>query len=699
MNLTRYGFRGKRALLLGLLPALLFGGCSTTKYREAADKAAYSIIESKSKAVPGMVDQFTIDQDPAQDPLAGLPERAEPDAALGAEEQSEVGAKIINLENALNLAFTRNRNYQNEKESLYLQALALTLDRHQYTPIFSGGGGIQQNSFTTERLAPSDFAAALASAREVIAGIEGVTGSPAELLQASADLVEQAGVVARIPDTQLEVNRENNVEGAGNAGIDLLLKGGGRLAVAFTTNFLSFITGDTATTRTSLLSAVFSQPLLRGAGADVAAERLTQSERDVLYGVRNFTRFRQEFAVDICTQYYNVLQQRDILMNSYRSYQNFQKNVELTRALAAEGRKTLSDLGRLEQEVLSNETQWINAVRRYKELLDEFKITMGLSTDAQVVLDSSELDLLRKEGLMHPKIEVDDAVQVALVSRLDLYNAQGRTEDSARQVKVAANNLKADLDLVATADVPSRGATGYNRLEFDRTRYGIGLNADLPLERTSERNSYRASLIAHERALREYTLNVDTVKLDVRAAWRNLDQALRNYQNALQSVDLNQRRVEEQQLLAELGRATAIDQVDAQNALTQAQNSLTAALVGHTLSRLSFWRDMGILYIKEGGHWEDVSDQFVLVPASETGQALEQAGESAPAAPPATAVQDDPTVQGDAGPMPTESASGAPEAPVIKVEESQPKSEDAPPPVVEPAPMPGEEAGAAAEPK
>jgi hypothetical protein len=73
-------------------------------------------------------------------------------------------------------------------------------------------------------------------------------------------------------------------------------------------------------------------------------------------------------------------------------------------------------------------------------------------------------------------------------------------------------------------------------------------------------------------------------------------------------VKLAERRVEEQNLLAELGRARAQDQVDAQNALVDSKNQLTQALVNHTITRLQFWNSMGILYIKDNGQWQEVSD-------------------------------------------------------------------------------------------
>jgi outer membrane protein TolC len=127
-------------------------------------------------------------------------------------------------------------------------------------------------------------------------------------------------------------------------------------------------------------------------------------------------------------------------------------------------------------------------------------------------------------------------------------------------------------------------------------------------DRKPERNAYRNALISYDQAARGFEESRDQVKLEVRQAWRNLQQAQVSYQIQEIGVELNERRVREQELLFQAGRGSAIDQVDAQNSLIASQNELTAALVQHTIARLSFWRDMGILYIKENGQWEDIKD-------------------------------------------------------------------------------------------
>ena len=320
--------------------------------------------------------------------------------------------------------------------------------------------------------------------------------------------------------------------------------------------------------------------------------------------MREYTRFRQEFIVQVVSEYYSVLQNKDVARNEWKSYQSFLGNLDRERALAREGRRTQSDVGRLEQAALNSRRSWVASVQRYESSLDRFKITLGLPTRVNVVLDDTDLVQLRELGIEHPALTADDAVQVALAARLDLMTEADRVADAERRVTVAANGLKPDLDIVASAQVDSDPDGNAFDLDFDDAILDAGFAIDLPLDRKAERNAYRAALIGQERARRAHTLSADTVVLEVRNASRALEEARLSYEIALTSVDVNRRRLEEQELRADVGRGTTIDLVDAQNDLTDAQNGLTAALIQHTLARLAYWRDMGILYIGRGGNWE-----------------------------------------------------------------------------------------------
>ena len=501
--------------------------------------------------------------------LDGLPQVTVTNDFLGETAAAELGARVFSLQEALKIAVQHSRVYQNSREQLYLTALGLTLSRHQFTPIFSSGGSGTY---------------AVQTAQTVALVPDPITGQTVQVL--SDSLAEQESIHA-----------------AGNAGVSWLVRDVGKLSAAFTTDFLRFLAGSPSTLTSSQIGATLSRPLLRNAGYKADIENLTQAERDLLYQLRDFVRFRKDFSVQVASAYYSVLGNRDAVRNSFLNFQGSRRAGDRTRALAAEGRTTQSDLGRIEQQELSAENAWIGAIRVYQRALDDFKIQLGIPVETKLVLDDRELQELR---IRHPDIKVDEAIQVALAARLDYQNVRDQLTDSGRKVVLAADQFKPQLDVSATAGFASpQQDRGFALPDPNRYNWNAGMNLDLPLERTVERNNYRAALIAQQRSARAVDQQRDDIELQVRDSWRTLEQARRAYQISEIGVKLAERRVEEQELLADLGRAKALDQVDAQNSLLSSKDQLTQALVAHTVARLQFWDNMGILYIKDNGQWQE----------------------------------------------------------------------------------------------
>ncbi len=541
-------------------------GCTATHYRQSADKAAYSAIKQKSPLVKNTDPAFTIEQ--TNDILLGnLPVVTNVVDYLGKDGESERGAHILRLEDALNIAIHHSRTYQSSKENLYLSALGVTLSRHEFTPIFSSGASATYS---------------------------------AEVKNVTKEIT--VGTNTIFTDNLAE---DQSFDSGGSIGASWLIRNIGKITTAFTADFMRFVIGDPHLATSSKLSATFVRPLLQNAGFKQDMENLTQAERNMLYDLRSFTQFRKDFSVQIASSYYNVLGNRDAVRNSYLNLQSSHQNADRTRALSEEGRVAGTDLGRQEQQELSAESAWINAVVNYKQALDNFKIQLGLKVDDNLVLDDGELEALQ---IHHPDIGVDDSIQLALASRMDYMTVRDKLDDAERQVKLAQNILKPSVDLTANASLASDPSRNWSLPDPQRYAWNAGLAVDPGLDRTSQRNSYRAALIARNSAARTLEQEEDQIKLQVRNSWRTLDQAKRSYEISEVSVRLAERRVEEQGLLAEWGRSKAQDQVDAQNDLIASKNQRTQALVTHTIARLQFWNNMGILYIKTNGQWEEVQN-------------------------------------------------------------------------------------------
>jgi outer membrane protein TolC len=538
--------------------------CTAASYQRSADEESYQAITEKADLVPGVSNQVVIDEDKLVD-LSGFAVNSDSFDFLDNEADSEVDARIVSLNDALNLAFQHSKDFQTQKERLYLEALALTFDRYRYVPTFSAAAGGDYRWDSQDKFVQD---------MQALTGIENINTSESTFSNTSL-------------------------------GARYLLKSGGAVALNLTNNFTRFLTGDISEIGTGALIGSFTQPLLRGFGSDIETEALLQAERDLLYRLRDFTRFRKNFAVRVASDYYSVLLNRETSRNYYAGLLATNLSLEREQAFQAEGLTTLLQVGRLEQSSLQADLRWTSSITRYKRSLDNFKILIGLNADDNIMLGDEEMVLITETGMDSPDISLEQATEMAIQTRLDLYTWLDRVQDSARRIELAANSLSPALDLSLVASVPNSTTQNLGELDFENTVYTAGLDLDLPLDTKLERNNYRRSLIDYDAATRDYLLALDDIKLDVLDTWRRMNEARKSYDINVTSVEINERRVEEAELRAELGLGDIQDTVDSQNDLTAARTQRVSSLIEHNISKLEFWRDVGLLYVDDNGQWEE----------------------------------------------------------------------------------------------
>src|SRR5262249_30430342 len=133
-------------------------------------------------------------------------------------------------------------------------------------------------------------------------------------------------------DTEL-----NTLNTASTFGFTRNLYAGGQFLAEFANNVLITFSGIDQTVAVSNLMATFTQPLLRGAGRWVRLDGLTQAERDVLYAVRDFARFRKRFYVNLTTAqgggYYGLLFELQTVRNLEADVKSQELNYRVHEAL------------------------------------------------------------------------------------------------------------------------------------------------------------------------------------------------------------------------------------------------------------------------------------------------------------------------------------------------------------------------------
>ena len=477
-------------------------------------------------------------------PYSGrAPEEVSPSEVIGG--RADDGQRLMTLTDALALAATNNRPYQLQRETLYLAGLDLTGARHRF--------------------------AIRATVAQLKSGINR--------------------------------NTEGGLRGdaSGEAAVSKLLKAGGTVTASLANDLVLYFDGKP---KVPDITLELTQPLLRGAGSAIAAELLTQAERDVVYAVRDFSQYQKSLAVQVVGEYYRLLQGQDSVRNSYQNYLSLIAARQRAEAMADAEQLPRFQVDQALQKELGARVGYIRSVESYRQDLDSFKKTLGLPLGERVALDDDVLTELNTRaeagGLTRLPVPDRGAFALAVTNRLDVMNAIDKFEDSKRKVMVAADALRPGLALVADASLKDQFYDSYHPDEF---RARAGLTLDLPLDRLTERNAYRSARINFEKELRLLQTTLDGLREELRQGLRGLEETRQNYLIQLNARTLARQRVQVMPLLLQAGQADIRDQLEAEADLLSAENAVTKAVVDFHIARLTFLKNLGVLSVEADQFW------------------------------------------------------------------------------------------------
>lgn len=611
----------RTCLVLSLLTGgvFFFNGCrSSEEWREQADQKANHWLEQTQQEINGKTEPILVET-----PADTLRRRLLLDQKLQTTHEASLGVTdlpdderwqsnkhlrpfvddllatknawdtsetiYLSMVDAIIVAARHNRDFQSQKDSLFQTALSLDLENHQFQTTFTG------------------------------------------LLSSTLSSSHGGG------------KRNTTLNNQASLGMKRKFKNGIDLTSNLSVDLVKMLTGDRRSGWGILGDASITIPLLRGSGEFIAAESLTQAQRNLVYAVRSFEQYKRDFIVRIATSYLNVLQGGQRIINQEENYKRVITSTRRSRRMADAGLLPEYQFDQAVQDELRARDNWISTRQSYESSLDAFKILLGLPPDANIMPLTSELETLQLAagalsgdgGTSYSgevpaadapivlediddknagpyEIKLETAVSLALQNRPDLCNTLDRIADAQRAVLIAEDSLRAELTLGGRASIGesaslSQPGTSHGSFRASRGTYSAPLYMNLPFERTRERNSYRNSLINLEKAVRSFQQQEDSIKEEVRDKIRSLREKRSTTIIQRQAVHLAERRVRSTDLLLQAGRAAIRDVLEAQNALLSAQNSLISAIVSYRLNELELQRSLGLLAVNVDGTWEEPS--------------------------------------------------------------------------------------------
>ncbi len=312
-------------------------------------------------------------------------------------------------------------------------------------------------------------------------------------------------------------------------------------------------------------------------------------------------------------------QQRDLLAAEMIELQNFL--IEISKQLRSSKDLTKSTIlaeiperARRSQKLVESFEKL--ADEAISELIPNDGIPLALkvqSTVDRTIQLSDKLLSTGPVGWEEIVLDHNETLLTGLVQRLDLMNQRGRLADAWRQIKLAGDDLKSVVDLRATQVIGTQ--TGSNNpfdFSFDNSQTRLSAALDTPLNRRIQRNTFRVALINYNVGLRNLMAAEDSIKLDLREDLRQLSLDRNQYSISVASAALAYERVISTQLRLQLAvqNVAARDFLEAQQAYTNALNSIARQHVNYITDRIELFFDLEEMPVDECGYWQGVTSDY-----------------------------------------------------------------------------------------
>lgn len=332
------------------------------------------------------------------------------------------GKLKLTPDGAVILAQINSRQFQTQIEDVYLAALVLTLDRFQFA----------LHWFATNDTNFTHF---------------GAGGFPTET---------------------------NTLSTTSNIGFQRFFTTGGQLLVDLANNFTWEYTGKSNTVHSNL-GITFLQPLLKNAGRQVNMETLTQGERNLLYAVRTFARFRSQFYFQVAVdQYLALLEAKQRIRNQEANVKTLEQNYRLLEALTSAGQASSVQEDQAFTSYQQAKIALIQARTNYETALDAYKLVLGLPPDIPIELDDS---ILKPFELVAPELQAHQERVSKFTDKVSRRDPPGtvpvlREEyvvlaELARQTEILAGQIQGEAQRLAERERtrPKVDSEEYRRLQ------------------------------------------------------------------------------------------------------------------------------------------------------------------------------------------------------------------------------------------
>ncbi|MCE7521258.1 TolC family protein [Vreelandella titanicae] len=306
-----------------------------------------------------------------------------------------------------------------------------------------------------------------------------------------------------------------------------------------------------------------TQPLLRGAGKEVAAAPLRLAELGERANILNLQSEVSNVVTKIITTYRDMLQAKEQLDISRQALERSRQLLEFNRELIDTGRMAEFDSVQTEANIANQDLEILQAEDRLQNTRLDLLRLLALDLDTRVNLTTS---------LAAQKIDISlaDALSIARTHQPAYLNETIAQERAKINLQVAENQSLPDISLVG----------GYSqvrdRFSDDATRRWesyVGVQVDIPIGDPGQKQSAVNAQVALEQQALRITDTQQSLEREVTEAVQNLDTRWQQFQLANRALALSRQALQIEREKLQAGRSSNFQVLSFEADLRNAENA------------------------------------------------------------------------------------------------------------------------------
>lgn len=290
------------------------------------------------------------------------------------------------------------------------------------------------------------------------------------------------------------------------------------------------------------------------------------------------------YAVLLAKEAYNVY--KEVYDNAQRNFEDVEKKYNVGKASEFEYLRAKVNVNNAEPEVFNAESSVELAIWQLKAI-------MGIDLNTELDVDGELKDYTEELTVM--TLAASDTV--SFENNTNLLQLRLQDEMLSRTIKMTKFQY---LPTLSASFAYNYNAMG-NTFDMSWNPYSVvALSLNIPIfDGFSKRNN-----------IRQYKKTQDILRLNIEDTERNLNIALENYRDQMNTsvkrftaaeatLEMAQKSYDISEKMYEVGKATLVELNDAQLALTQAQLTMSQAIYQFMINKASIDELMGVEYITE----------------------------------------------------------------------------------------------------